>query len=104
MDPLGEKEQRRRAPTFAEIAKEYLERHALPKKKSGKVDAVVLDRDVLPLWGKRKAEDIKRRDVIALVEAKAKSAPIAANRLRWYAECSTGQSAGTCWSTTHVFR
>ena len=80
IDPLGEKQQRRKAPTFADIAKEYLERHAV-NKKSGKAYAAVLDRDVLPMWGKRKAEDIKRRDVIALVEAKAKSAPVGANRL-----------------------
>ena len=80
IDPLGEKQQRRKAPTFSDIAKEYVERHAV-KKKSGKLDAVVLDRDVLPVWGARKAGDIKRRDVIALIEAKALSAPIAANRL-----------------------
>ena len=80
VDPLGDKLQRRQAPTFADIAKEYLERHAV-NKKSGKEYAAALEREVLPEWGRRKAEDIKRRDVIALVEAKAKSAPIAANRL-----------------------
>jgi len=80
IDPLGEKQQRRKAPTFADIAKEYWERHAV-NKKSGQAYAAVLDRDVLPVWGKRKAEDIRRRDVIALVEAKAKSAPVGANRL-----------------------
>ena len=80
LDPLGSKEKRRTAPTFAYIAEQYLERHA-SKKKSGYRDAEYLRRDVLPHWGKRKAEDIKRRHIIALVEAKAATAPIAANRL-----------------------
>ena len=54
---------------------DYLERHAVHKK-SGPVDAAVLKRDVLPIWGARQAEDIRRRDVIALTEAKARSAPL----------------------------
>ncbi len=35
----------------------------------------------MPHWGHRKARDIERRDVIALIESKAETAPIAANRL-----------------------
>ena len=80
LDPLASKEQRRAAPTFADVAGEYLEKHA-SKKKSGDRDAEYLKRDVLPNWGGWKAEDIKRRDIIALVDAKAARAPVAANRL-----------------------
>jgi integrase len=79
-DPLGEKESRREAPTFRQIADEYMEKHAAGKK-SGHGDREYLERDVLPQWGSRKAADITRRDVIALIEAKAATAPVAANRL-----------------------
>ena len=79
-DPLGESQGRRQEPTFAEVATEYLENHAA-KKKSGHADKLYLDRDVLPSWGHLKAGDIRRRDVIRLVEAKAKATPIAGNRL-----------------------
>ncbi len=79
-DPLGKSQQRRQEPAFAEVATEYLENHAA-KKKSGHADKLYLDRDVLPSWGHLKAGDIRRRDVIRLVEAKAKATPIAGNRL-----------------------
>lgn len=79
-DPLAVKEARRQALTFREVAEEYLTRHAAGKK-TGEQDREYLMRDVLPIWGARKAEDIKRRDVIALIEAKAAKAPVAANRL-----------------------
>ena len=80
LDPLDSKEQRRAAPTFAALASEYIDRYA-SRKKSGAKDAEYLNRDVLPIWGRRKATDIKRREVIALIEAKAVTAPIGANRL-----------------------
>ncbi len=79
-DPLGEKEEGRGAPTFTGVAAEYLERYA-SKKKSGFRDKQYLTRDVLPSWGNRKAADIKRRDVLELIERKAEQAPISANRL-----------------------
>jgi integrase len=79
-DPLAEKQERRDAMTFGELAAEYLERYA-SKKRSGDVDKQRLDRDVLPEWKNRKAADIKRADVLKLIEAKAEAAPIAANRL-----------------------
>ena len=80
LDPLGMEQQRRAAATFGDLAQEYLQSHAV-NKKSGHVDAATLRRDVLPVWGHLKAEDIRRRDVIQLVEQKARAAPIAANRL-----------------------
>ena len=80
IDPLAEKEHRREALTFADITTEYLTRYAA-EKKSGARDEEYLRRDVLPKWGRLKAEDIKRRDIIALVEGKAVTATIAANRL-----------------------
>lgn len=79
-DPLAEKQARREAPTFREIAAEYLEKHAAGKK-SGYRDREYLERDVFPQWGARKAADITRRDVIALIDGKAAATPTAGNRL-----------------------
>jgi integrase len=81
-DPAGAKAASRVAQTFAELAKDYIERHAMPKKKTWKEDQRVLDRDVLPKWKHLKPADIKRADVRALVEAVAdRGAPIHANRV-----------------------
>jgi integrase len=79
-DPLAEKQLRREAITVEELAHAYLDRHA-KKKKSGADLRRYLERDVLPAWGKWKAADVRKRDVIALVERKAESTPVAANML-----------------------
>lgn len=72
IDPLTEKEQaeteRKKTPTVAELIVEYMEKHAKPKKKDWRKDEGCLNKDVLPVWGKRKAIDIKKRDVILLLE------------------------------------
>jgi integrase len=78
---LARKESERRASTVAVLADEYLTRHAMPNKKSWKEDRRILNKDVLPAWGKRKAKDITRRNVIALLDGiRDRGAPIAANR------------------------
>jgi integrase len=41
----------------------------------------ILEHDVLPAWRHRRVQDLTRRDVRDLVERKAKTAPIMANRL-----------------------
>lgn len=75
-DPLAEREQLRTDPTFGEVVKEYL-RIESSKQKRGKEYARMLEREALPRWRNLS----KRRDVIALVEKKAETAPISANRL-----------------------
>jgi len=80
-DPGKAKQEAKAAPTFAALAAEYLERYA-SRKKSGAEDRRMLERDVLPLWGKHKAHDIQRRDVIALLDRIVdRGAPILANRV-----------------------
>jgi integrase len=73
IDPLEEKEQeadaRRKAPTVAELIKEYINKHAKPSKKSWQEDERILGKDALAVWGKRKAADIKKRDVVLLLES-----------------------------------
>ncbi|MFZ4580916.1 MAG: tyrosine-type recombinase/integrase [Myxococcota bacterium] len=72
----------RQAPTFAVLAKLYLELHAAPRKKDkGDRDSRALQRDVVPIIGAMKAETVTRRDVIALLDGiVARGAPIQANR------------------------
>ncbi len=71
----------RQAETVADLATEYLEKWARPRKRSAAVDERILNKDVLPAWGKRKAKDIRRRDVILLLdEIVERGAPIQANR------------------------
>jgi integrase len=70
----------RRALTVRSLAVEYLQKWAKPRKRSWKEDERMLDKDVLPLWGSMKAEQVTRRDVIALLDDLAERAPVAANR------------------------
>jgi len=72
IDPLTEKEEakevRRTAFTVTDLVKEYLTKHAI-NKKSRAADERLLNVEIVPLWGKRKAEDIKKRDIILLLES-----------------------------------
>ena len=71
----------RRAPTFDELSKKYLEQHAVQKKDGGDRDRRTLDRDLKPVWGALKAEAIQRKDVRALLQGIVdRGAPIQANR------------------------
>lgn len=59
-----------RNPTVKQLAEEYMEKHAKVNKRasSAKEDQRLLDKDVLHAWGDRKAKDIRKRDVILLLE------------------------------------
>jgi hypothetical protein len=79
-DPAAEKLTTRRGETIADLADEYIERHAKKRKRSWKEDQRKLDVDVLPLWRTRKVKEITRRDVRDLIEGIAdRGAPIDAN-------------------------
>jgi integrase len=68
--------------TVQRLADAYLERHAKRNKKTWAADAGMIRREVLPAWGKRPADTIRRRDVIELVEAvAARGTGVMANRL-----------------------
>ncbi len=70
-----------RAPTIAQLAHEYLEHWAKPHKRSWHEDARILSNDVLPVWGRWRATEIRRRDVIALLdEVHDRGAPVQASR------------------------
>ncbi len=63
-----EKQTDRDAISVKDLAVEYIERHAKPKKKSWKKDQEMLNRDVIPAIGVRKARDIRKRDIVALLD------------------------------------
>lgn len=77
---VAERKENREAPTVADLAQEYLEKWAKPRKRSWTVDRRILGKDVLPAWGRRKANDITRRDVIRLLDGIAVRGGIMANR------------------------
>ena len=49
-DPFADRAREKNEKTFAELATEYLERHAKPKKKTWREDDRILKKDVLPRW------------------------------------------------------
>ena len=84
VDPLAEKEAaeeaRRKEPTVSDLCNEYMERHAKRFKRSWQKDESMINRDILPVWGTRKAQDITKRDVVLLLEKIVdRGAPIQAN-------------------------
>jgi integrase len=71
----------RTAETVADLVEIYLDKWARPRKRSAAEDERILKKDVTPVWGRRKAKEITRRDVIALLDAIVdRGSPIAANR------------------------
>jgi len=80
-DPASERKAERQAETFGELAEDYIERYAKKRKRSWFKDRQALDRDLLPRFRHRKAEGIKRREVITLLEEIAdRGAPVGSNR------------------------
>ena len=76
-------EERRLAPTVEELAKEYVEKYAMIEKKSWEEDKRALNVEIIPLWGMIKAKDIRKRDIVLLLEGVVKrGSPVMANRLR----------------------
>ena len=67
--------------TVLELASEYIERYAKVHKKSWKEDQRILDADILPVWGKRKAFSITSREIVLLLDGIVdRGAKVAANR------------------------
>jgi integrase len=79
--PAAAKKAERAVETVAELAHDYIERHAKRQKRSWSKDLLILEKDALSRFGKRKAKDITRRDIITtLDEIVPRGAPIQANR------------------------
>lgn len=85
LDPIAQEKERQAAyekePTVSDLAMEYIEKWAKPRKRSWPEDQRILEKDILPQWRTRKAESITRKEVVALLDRIAsRGAPIAANR------------------------
>jgi integrase len=72
---------RRKAPTVEALCREYIDKHARPRKRSWRDDERYLERFVMPAWGALKAEDVTRRMVIDLLDQVNTDTPTTANRL-----------------------
>jgi integrase len=81
-NPLTAKIDERNAETFKAMAEEYIERWAKAKKKSWQEDQRIINRDLLPYFGMTRAKEIARMDITALLERKAATSPVQANRTR----------------------
>ena len=81
-DPVETRNSARKAPSVADLAADYLERHAVPKKrpKSVRDDHAMLDKIILPALGTKKVGSICRRDIEA-VHVGIKDRPYQANRV-----------------------
>ena len=75
------RQEERAAPTVEMLGNEYIKRYAKQKKKSWRADELMLETAVFPQWGKIKVRDLKRRDVIALIDDIAERTPVRANRV-----------------------
>lgn len=81
VDVAAVKKQARLADSFDDLAHRYLENHAKKLKRTWEEDERVINRDLLPAWRNRKAGDITRRDVKALIQGIAdRGAGVMANR------------------------
>jgi integrase len=82
-DPATAKREARAAETFGELAALYLERHAKVEKRSWPEDERIIDRELLAAWKFRKAGQIRRAHVIALLDGiVGRGAPVMANRVK----------------------
>ncbi len=79
---MAKKAEEQAAPTVEWLIGEYIKRWAKRRKRTWEDDQRQLDKDVRPRWGKRKAAEVTRKDVVALLDdVVARGSPIAANRL-----------------------
>jgi integrase len=82
-DPAADRAERRDGSrSVATLCAEVLEaRRGKLREVTRQEYSRLLDRDVLPVWGAREAASVTRRDVVELVEAVARRAPVSANRV-----------------------
>lgn len=67
--------------SVAHLAREFMERHVIKRRRRPHYVQRSLDADVLPYWGHRDARTIKPREVIELLDRVVDRSPVMANRL-----------------------
>ncbi len=72
-DPADQKQERKDALSFAELASIWIERHGKPNKGQRSLydDELMLAREILPSIGATKADEVSKRDVIRIIDAVA---------------------------------
>lgn len=83
IDPLDKARRRKAEPSVAEVVKQYIKSH-VSGLTSEKAIIRYFERDLLTTLGRLKVQDLTRRDLIELVEAKATETPTAARHLLAY--------------------
>lgn len=81
-DPLEAKRRRKADPTMGDLASEWLDKQT--GLKSIRTIRGLVKNDILPTLGDLKVTDVRRRDVIDMVEAKAEKTPRSAAQLLIY--------------------
>jgi Arm DNA-binding domain len=83
-DPQAEKQiskRRIKSDQLAELAAEFIARHAA-QNRTGAETARIINREVLPCWGYWTIGEVRKRDVIALLDrVRERGSPIMANRV-----------------------
>jgi ParB/RepB/Spo0J family partition protein len=69
-DPGGAKAEARKAPTMAELCKKFMEDYSKKRNKVSTQEGYqgVIDRNIIPLLGRKKVHDVKRPDIAGLME------------------------------------
>jgi integrase len=81
-DPMGDRHDERRAPSVADLAKRYMEEHAIRKAaRAQKDDLSMIEKLVLPSIGKMKVNEVRRQDIDRLHREVSDTRPIRANRM-----------------------
>jgi integrase len=71
----------RKADTVENLVARFIELHAKRKTRTWRATELAFAKDVLPRWSGRTVHDIKKRDIIALIDHIAADRPIQANRI-----------------------
>jgi integrase len=80
--PAAEARATRQAPTVRELARDFVEMQRARGRRSADKQGRMLSKDVLPAIGDRRAREVMRADVKAILKAvTARGAPIEANRI-----------------------
>ncbi|MEP4190387.1 MAG: tyrosine-type recombinase/integrase, partial [Sneathiella sp.] len=102
-DPAEDRLQQRKAPTFSQLAEDYMERHAKPNKrpKSIKDDQSMLDNYLLPRLANHKVKEIRQRDMEQII-LKLKDTPYRANRVRALASKMFSLAVNWSWADKNL--
>jgi integrase len=78
-DPLAERDGGR-GGTVADVVADWLKRDQAKNRSLREVERI-MKREVLPAWGKRPIVEIRKRDIIELIDGIAERAPVMSNRV-----------------------